>query len=151
MWGALDTILRSTVAFLEYGKAPPGTSDKMKESLENENHLSSKKFFVIFTSFITLIAFFFICVGILFLMPRDSIFIGGYVTIFTKTMEIFAVIIATYLGVQAAVDLRYNSSSNVSMNTEVSDRTSTINENIVENLTKNAKEPDYIIAEINNI
>jgi uncharacterized membrane protein YgcG len=144
MFGAIDTILKSAVAFLEYGKAPPGASDKMKQSLENENHLASKKFFVIFTSFITLILFFFVCVGILFIMPRDSVFIGGYVTIFTKVMEVFAVIIATYLGVQAAVDLRYSSSSNASMSTEVAES------DVEENLTKNTKEPDYNITEVNN-
>jgi len=151
MWGAIETVLKSTVAFLEYGKAPPGTSKEMRKALENENHLASKNFFVIFTSFITLILFFFICVGIMFLMPRDSVVIGGYVTIFTKVMEVFSIIIATYLGVQAAVDLRYNSSSNASMSTEVADSNSTnsISENIVENLTKNAKEPDYNIQENN--
>jgi hypothetical protein len=150
MWGAIDTIIRSAVAFLEYGKAPPGTPQGLKHKLENENHLASKKFFVIFTSFITLILFFFVCVGILFVLPRDSVFIGGYVTIFTKIMEVFSIIIATYLGVQAAVDLRYSSSSNVSMNTETDSNSSDINEisqNIVENLTKNAKEEDYNISE----
>jgi uncharacterized membrane protein YgcG len=152
MWDAINTILRSVTAFLEYGKAPPGASDKLKQVLEDENHLASKKFFVIFTSFITLIFFFFICVGILFLVPRDSVIIGGYVTIFTKVMEVFAIIIATYLGVQAAVDLRYSSSSSVSMNTETDNNSSSFdeNENITENLTKNAKEPDYNITEINN-
>ena len=143
MWGAIDTVLKSIVAFLEYGKAPPGTSGKLKQALEDENHLASKKFFVIFTSFITLIFFFFICVGILFLVPRDSVIIGGYVTIFTKVMEVFAIIIATYLGVQAAVDLRYSSSSNASMSTEVNDL------NRTEVLTKNAKEEDYNIQEDN--
>ena len=153
MWGAIDTILKSAVAFLEYGKAPPGASDKMKQALEDENHLASKKFFVIFTSFVTLIFFFFVCVGILFLVPRDSVIVGGYVTIFTKVMEVFAVIIATYLGVQAAVDLRYSSSSSVSMNTVTDNNSSDINENenVTENLTKNAKEPNYNITEVNNL
>jgi hypothetical protein len=39
------------------------------------------------------------------------------VTIFTKTIEVLAVIIAAYLGVQAVVDLKYGSSSNVSYDT----------------------------------
>jgi hypothetical protein len=50
----------------------------------------------------------------LFLLPASSDLISGYVTIFTKTIEILAIIIAAYLGVQAAVDLKYGSSSNVS-------------------------------------
>jgi len=151
MWGAIENILRSASAFLEYGKSPPGTPENLRRVMENENHLASKKFFVIFSSFITLIIFFFLCVAILFFAPRDSIFIGGYVTIFTKVMEVFSVIIATYLGVQAAVDLRYNSSSSASITTNVSDSTnnSNFNETVVENLTKNAKEPDYNIQENN--
>jgi hypothetical protein len=43
--------------------------------------------------------------------------VEGYVTIFTKTIEVLAIIIAAYLGVQAAVDFRYASSSNVSNET----------------------------------
>jgi hypothetical protein len=134
-------IIKSAASFLRDG---PNASSAAKQLAEDENHFASKKFFVIFTSFVTLILFFFVCVGILFLVPRDSVFIGGYVTIFTKTMEIFAVIIATYLGVQAAVDLRYSSSSNASMSTEVAET------DVQENLTKNTKEPDYNITEVNN-
>jgi len=141
MLASVLEIIKSAASFLRDG---PNASNAAKQLAEDENHFASKKFFVIFTSFVTLIFFFFICVGILFLMPRDSVFIGGYVTIFTKTMEIFAVIIATYLGVQAAVDLRYSSSSNASISTNVNDS------DVQENLTKNTKEQDYNISEDNN-
>ena len=68
--------------------------------------------------------------------------VAAFVTIFTKTTEIFAIIIASYLGVQAAVDLKYNSSSNAEV----------IGEVIVEKkeviLTHNTKEDDYDISEV---
>jgi hypothetical protein len=34
---------------------------------------------------------------------------------FTKTMEVFAAIMAVYIGGQAVVDLKYNSSSNTTL------------------------------------
>lgn len=151
MWGILENVMRSATAFLEYGKAPPGTPEDIKQAVEHQNHLASKKFFVIASSFVVLGAFYFLSVGILFLLPRDPVIQGGFVTIFSKVMEVFSIIIATYLGVQAAVDLRYSSSSSANMATEVVAQSSHILENVVEYLTKNAKEPDYNIQENNFI
>jgi hypothetical protein len=51
----------------------------------------------------------------LFLLPTKNELIAGYVTIFTKTIEIIAIIVASYIGVQAAVDFKYGSSSNVNL------------------------------------
>lgn len=151
MWGVIENVMRSATAFLEYGKAPPGTPESLKEAMENQNHLASKKFFVIASSFVILGTFYFLSVGILFLLPRDPVIAGGFVTIFTKVMEVFSIIIATYLGVQAAVDLRYSSSSSANMMTQVATQNTNVLENVVEYLTKNAKEPDYNIQENNFI
>ena len=65
--------------------------------------------------------------------------IVGYITMFTKAMEIFAIIIASYLGVQAVVDFKYNSNSQSKISSE------SIKEEIVEDLTKNTKEDDYTL------
>jgi hypothetical protein len=151
MFGVLESVMRSATAFLEYGKAPPGTPENLKEAMENQNHLASKKFFVIASSFVILGTFYFLSVGILFLLPRDPVLEGGFVTIFSKVMEVFSIIIATYLGVQAAVDLRYSSSSNASSITEARASSTNIVENVFEYLTNNAKEPDYDIQENNNL
>jgi hypothetical protein len=66
--------------------------------------------------------------------------VTAFVTLFSKTIEIFAIIIASYLGVQAAVELKYNSASNAEVKGEV----------IVEQkeviLTHNTKEDDYDIS-----
>jgi hypothetical protein len=43
--------------------------------------------------------------------------VSGYVTIFTKTIEVLAIIIAAYLGVQTIADFSYHSSSNQSYDT----------------------------------
>ena len=55
----------------------------------------------------------------------------SYVVIFSKTIEVFAAIMAVYLGGQAAVDLKYNSTSNASVveniqKTEIQQTTTTI-------------------------
>jgi hypothetical protein len=109
---------KSALAFLSSSKAPPNSSIELREAMKKENHFASKKFFIAVTAFIGLLFFYFSSVGVLFILPPDNRdVVEGYVTIFTKTIEVLAIIIAAYLGVQAAVDLKYNSSSNVSSET----------------------------------
>lgn len=140
MWQSVVSVVKSASAFLQNGKAPPNTPEYLKQKMEETNHLSSKKFFIIFTSVLMLGVLYYSSVAILLTISLPE-HVAAFVTLFTKTTEIFAVIIASYLGVQAAVDLRYNSSSNAGIqgNVEV------IKEEITENLTHNAKEEDYRI------
>lgn len=113
MWEAVTNIAKNAAAFLSSNKVPPGTPIELQNSLRKENHFKSKKFFLAFTSFIGLLAFYLLSVAVLFLLPSQNELIAGYVTIFTKTIEIVAIIIASYIGVQAAIDLKYGSDSNV--------------------------------------
>ena len=140
MWQNLTNIIQSASAFLQNGKAPPNTPEYLRQQMEETNHLSSKKFFIIFTSVLMLGFLYYSSVAILLTLHLPE-HVSAFVTIFSKTIEIFAIIIASYLGVQAAVDLRYNSSSSAS----VEGRTEVIKEEIIENLTHNAKEDDYTI------
>jgi len=141
MW--LDNItrtLQSASAFLQTGKAPPGTPEYLKRKMEETNHLSSKKFFIIFTSVLMLGILYYSSVTILLTITLPE-HVAAFVTIFSKTIEIFAIIIASYLGVQAAVDLRYNSSSDASIEGNVE----AIKEEVIENLTQNTKDEDYTL------
>lgn len=115
MWSSIVNITKNAASFLSSNKVPPGTPLVLQDSLRKENHFKSKKFFLAFTSFVGLLAFYLLSVGILFLLPSQNELISGYVTIFTKTVEIVAIIVASYIGVQAAIDLKYGSSSNVNM------------------------------------
>jgi hypothetical protein len=99
------------LSFGTTGGAPTNAPVDKLEELKNTNHLASRKFFIVLTSFVALCFFYFISVGILFVLPQQNDLISGYVTIFTKTIEVLAIIIASYLGVQAVVDLKYNSNS----------------------------------------
>ena len=109
---------KSALAFLSSSKVPPNSSIELREAMKKENHFASKKFFIAVTAFIGLLFFYFSSVGVLFVLPSDNRdMVEGYVTIFTKTIEVLAIIIAAYLGVQAAVDFRYGSSSHVSNET----------------------------------
>jgi hypothetical protein len=141
MWQNIVNVVQSAGAFLQNGKAPPNTPAYLKKQMEEKNHLSSKKFFIIFTSVLMLGALYYSSVAILLSinMPEH---VTAFVTLFSKTIEIFAIIIASYLGVQAAVELKYNSASNVEVTGEV----------IVEQkeviLTHNTKEDDYDISEV---
>ena len=115
MWQNIKNIASNAAAFLSSNKVPPNTPIELQESLRNENHFKSKKFFLAFSSFVGLLAFYLLSVGILFLLPSRNELIAGYVTIFTKTIEIVAIIVASYIGVQAAIDFKYGSSSNTNL------------------------------------
>lgn len=115
MWGQITNIFQSATAFLSSNKVPPGAPVELQQELRNTNHFKSKKFFLAFTSFVGLLAFYLLSVGILFLLPTQNDIVSGYVTIFTKTIEIVAIIVASYIGVQAAIDFKYGSNSNTTL------------------------------------
>jgi hypothetical protein len=130
MIAGINNAIKSALAFLSSTKAPPNASIELRDAMKRENHFASKKFFIAVTSFVGLLFFYFSSVSVLFFLPPDNReLVAGYVTIFTKTIEVLAIIIAAYLGVQAAVDLKYNSSSNQSY--EVSKSIEQIDEKVI--------------------
>ena len=134
MWSSLVNIAQNAAAFLSSNRVPPGTPLALQDAMRKENHLTSKKFFITFTAFIGLLIFYFISIGVLFLLPQENReIVSGYVTIFTKTIEIVAVIIASYLGVQAAIDFKYGSTSNYS--NEITTSVQQIEENVIQQRT----------------
>jgi hypothetical protein len=141
MWQNIINVVQSAGAFLQNGKAPPNTPARLEKQMEDTNHLASKKFYIIFTSVLMLGVLYYSSVAILLAIKMPE-HVTAFVTIFSKSIEIFAIIIASYLGVQAAVDLKYNSSSNAGIQGEV----------VVEKrevvLTHNTKEDDYDISEV---
>jgi hypothetical protein len=141
MWQNLTNIAKSATAFLQNGVAPPNTPARLEKKLEDTNHLASKKFFIIFTSVLMLAALYYSSVAILLAIEMPE-HVTAFVTLFSKTIEIFAIIIASYLGVQCAVDLKYSSASNAEVIGEI------IVEKKEEILTHNTKEDDYDISEV---
>jgi hypothetical protein len=141
MWQNLTNIAKSATAFLQNGVAPPNTPARLEKKMEDTNHLASKKFFIIFTSILMLGALYYSSVAILLAIEMPE-HVTAFVTLFSKTIEIFAIIIASYLGVQCAVDLKYSSASNAEVKGEI------IVEKREEILTHNTKEDDYDISEV---
>ena len=90
-----------------------------------------------FSGFLILGVFYASSIGVLFLMEKNPQLLSAYSVMFAKTIEVFAAIMAVYMGGQAVVDLKYNSSSNVSASTNVE----------IVDITKrqvgNEKEDDY--------
>lgn len=117
MWAAITNIAKNAASFLTSNRVPPNTPLVLQESLRYENHFRSKKFFLAFSSFIGLLGFYLLSVGILFLLPAKNELIAGYVTVFTKTIEILAIIVASYIGAQTLVDFKYGSTSNTNFDT----------------------------------
>ena len=128
------------MSYLTSNQAPPDTASEDYNRLKTMNHMESKKFYIVITSVIILAFFYFSSIGILFLMPQAPEFITGFVTIFSKTIEILAIIIASYVGAQAVVDLKYNSNSKAGV--EGSHNTEYIKEEVTV-IQTNAKDDDY--------
>ena len=120
MWASIVNLAQNLGAFLSSNKVPPGTPIELQDTMRKENHLASKKFFMAFSAFVGLLFFYFASVAILFFLPSGNEVVSGYVTIFSKTIEVVAIIVASYLGVQAAVDLKYGSTSSVNMDGVIS-------------------------------
>lgn len=142
MINLLKNLSQSAAAFLSSGSAPPDAPADQLERLKSVNHMESKKFFACAVATVILALFYFVSVGIMLLLPPTPEIVTGFVAVFTKTTEILAVIIGSYVGAQAVVDLKYNSSSNAS----IENKSETINETITENITvihSNQKEDDY--------
>jgi hypothetical protein len=132
---SIKNIVLTAASFLSSSKAPPNTPLTDVSRLTSINHMESKKFFIVLTSVAILAFFYFVSVGIMFLLPQNAPeFVSGFVTIFSKTIEILAIIIASYVGAQAVVDLKYKSSSSASLEgtTETVDEVTVIQTNIKE-------------------
>lgn len=112
MWERITDIAKNATAFLYAGKIPPNTPIQYREDFSKINFFSSKKFFIVFSSVILLMAFYLVSVGILFLTSFFPEITQPYVTIFVESIKIFAIIISVYLGLQATIDFKYQSSSN---------------------------------------
>jgi len=143
MMDTLKNAVLTGFAFLSSNRVPPNTSLEDINRLKKINHMESKKFYIVLTSVLILAFFYFSSVAIMFLLPKEAPeVITGFVTVFSKTIEILSIIIATYVGAQAAVDLKYGSSSNVSAESLSSvERVETVTF-----IDTNAKEEDYELA-----
>ena len=134
---AIKNTAISFVSYLSGNLVPPNTPMQDMERMKAINHMASSKFYIVFTSVLILAFFYFASLGIMFFIPNSPEFIAGFVTIFSKTIEILAIIIASYVGAQAVVDLKYGSSSAAAIES--------VNESInnVTVIETNIKEDDY--------
>jgi hypothetical protein len=136
MFKNAKNIALTALSFLRSDKAPPSASPDQLKRLKNLNHLESSKFYIVFTSVVILAFFYFSTIGFMFLIPSaPPEYITGFVTIFSKTIEILAIIIASYVGAEMVVDLKYGSNSSASLES-TTDKEVTV-------IDTNAKEEDY--------
>lgn len=115
MWQKIIEIAKTASAMLHSGDVPPNTPPEYREDLSKVNFLASKKFYVVFCSVIILAVFYAASIFVLFLTATSPGLTVPFVSIFTETVKILAVIIASYLGVQTILDYRMQSSSNVNL------------------------------------
>ena len=118
MWNKITETFQSAASFLSSSKVPPNTPIQYREELKKVNFFASRKFFIVFSSIVLLMAFYLVSVGILFLTVKFPTITDSYVIIFVESIKIFAIIISAYLGLQAAIDFKYSGG-----NTHVSSET----------------------------
>ncbi len=138
MWDRVTDIAKTAAAMLQSGKVPPNTPLPYQTDLGKVNFLASRKFFVVFTSILMLIVFYLASIFVLFLTAPLPTITAAFVTIFVETIKIFAIIISAYLGLQAAIDFKYNSSSDTSFRGENIIVTETYTDRIIEEGSPNA-------------
>jgi len=115
MWQKIIEIAKTASAMLHSGDVPPNTPPEYRDDLSKVNFLASKKFYVVFCSVIILAIFYAASIFVLFLTAASPSLTVPFVSIFTETVKILAVIIASYLGVQTILDYKMQSSSNVNV------------------------------------
>ena len=138
MLTTLKNIFLNASSFLQSNVVPPKTPLNKTEELGTINFLKSKKFFIVFTSIFIICFYYFTSIFILFVLPDMPEKITGFVTLFSKTIELFALVVGFYLGVQTVLDYKINSSSSVNYNAN----TDTMS---VKEYTKSPKEDDYTL------
>ncbi len=138
MWTKFIDIAKTASSMLQSGEVPPNTPSKYKEDLSKINFLASKKFYVVFCSVIILSLFYAASIFVLFLTATAPSLTVPFVTIFTETIKILAVIIASYLGVQTILDYKMQSNSSVVLQGQ-----NTVSNEEVTVIHTNAKEDDY--------
>lgn len=144
MWQEVKDIANTAAAMLQSGKAPPNTPDKYISELKATNFLRSKKFFITFSSILVVLAFFGISVFILFLTAPLPTLTVPFVSIFVETLKVLTIVIASYLGLQTALDFRYNSDSNVNLEGQNSNINETVDQKIVQEFSEKYKgDPSY--------
>lgn len=111
MWQKIIDIAKTASAMLHSGQVPPHTPFRYREDLSKVNFLASKKFYVVFCSVIILAIFYAASIVVLFLTSTAPHLTVPFVSIFTETIKILAIIIASYLGVQTVLDYKMQSSS----------------------------------------
>jgi len=139
MWEKIIQIAQTASSMLHSGKVPPNTPLQYRDDLSKVNFLASKKFYVVFCSVILLAIFYAASIFVLFLTAATPTLTVPFVSIFTETIKILAVIIASYLGVQTILDYRMQSNSDVNLS---GDQTF-IKEEQITYIISNSKENDY--------
>jgi hypothetical protein len=144
MWRRIVDIANTASAMLRSGSVPPNTPSEYKEDLSKVNFLSSKKFYVVFCSVIILAVFYGASIVVLFLTANFPSLTVPFVSIFTETIKILAVIIASYLGVQTILDYKMQSNSSVELKGDHSISQQEIDQEIIVNYAEKYKgDPSY--------
>jgi hypothetical protein len=146
MWQNITDIARTAAAMLSSGKIPPNTPENYAEEMKKLNFLTSKKFFATFWSIIILISFHITSLLVLFVAAWAgfSDIVAALVTVSCKFADILLMILASFLGIQTAVDIIGGGKTDVSYQGENKTVTKKIDEKIIKTYSDKYKgDPSY--------
>lgn len=144
MWQRIVDIAKTASAMLHSGSIPPNSPKRYKEDLSKINFLSSKKFYVVFCSVIILAVFYVASIAVLFLTAPYPNLTVPFVTVFTETIKILAIIIASYLGVQTVLDYKMQSNTSIQLDGSSSFAKEEVDQDIITNYAEKYKnDPSY--------
>lgn len=144
MWAKIIEIAKTASSMLHSGAVPPNTPPRFREDLSKVNFLASKKFYVVFCSVLILALFYGVSIFVLFLTAATPSLTVPFVSIFTETIKILAVIIASYLGVQTILDYKMQSNSSLNLEGSNSYSKEEIDQNIILDYAEKYKnDPSY--------
>lgn len=139
MWKGITDLIKAAASMLHSGSVPPNTPVRYKEDLSKVNFLASKKFYVVFWSIVILAIFYVASIGVLFLTANAPSLTVPFVSIFTETIKILAIIIASYLGVQTVLDYKMQSNANIDLQGSNSFTSEVVDENVVQKFAEKHK------------
>ena len=143
MWSNILNYGKKIFWWGQTGVIPNKSEDTPLEELDsNINHFRSKKFTITFIALLIMVALLFCSSIFLFFLPSD-VAVNGFVTLFSKTVEVISVIIAVMIGGESLVNLKYNSDSSVAMQNLSQQINENSNQNINETIDDSRSRPDY--------
>ena len=148
MMDKLKLLVNKATWFLRTGVSPVSEPKKLKKSLEELNHMTSKKFAMTMIAVAVVAFMYFVSVLFLFFFPADP-HVAALVSMYKDMIFAIATIVGTLVGIEGFVDWKHSSEAIVSVNSSSIEQEESIDLDvhvISENYCSGPKEDEYTLS-----